>query len=315
MLSVLDIAAALALGIAICVLTWQAFSGRRRAASRMRQALADAQLNRTDAPRQAHSTSGLLSALVRWGRALRKLPGAKQVVRALAGRPSVALPTERALASAALLRTFSVEDVVGAQLGAGILCFLALSPPLLAGNKDMLLLACLLFAIGYVYPQVVVKRLAQERQAEIERALSRATDILVIATEAGLPLGRAIDLYCERFRGPLADEWAEAQRRMRLGERQRDVIVEMVERIGVDDLRVLMMAILQAQRFGVEIAEVLREQSEGLKLRREQRIRSESLKAPTKMLFPLVFCLLPAVFIVVMGPVVIQLMSSSGPLR
>jgi len=256
--------------------------------------------------------SFLLATFIRLGRMLYRISFIRKVLLTLAERPSVTITRGPVIRAAGLHRKITVQDVIGAQFAAGLVCFLLFGPFILSGRLSFIILALIGALIGYTYPQVALKRLADERKAEIQRTLSRATDILVVATEAGLPLSRAIDLYCERFQGPLAEELAEAQRRIRLGERQRDVFIDMVESLGIEDLRTLIMAILQAERSGVEIAQILREQSEDLKLRREERIRSESQKVPVKMLFPLVFFLLPAVLIVVLGPVVIQFFSKGS---
>jgi tight adherence protein C len=86
-----------------------------------------------------------------------------------------------------------------------------------------------------------------------------------------------------------------------------------VERLDVEDLRLLMTSILQAQRFGVPIADILRSLSEDLKRRREQRIRTESMKAPVRMIFPIVLFLLPAVFAIIFGPIILQFVAGGGP--
>lgn len=278
---------------------------------RLEEAISEIGLARDPHGQVDIAASPLLATLVRWGRSIGKMPGLGQIVDALS-RPEATWKIQHNLQLAALHERLIPRDIVAARLAMGLIAGVLLFPLLFAGQPAMILLLVVMFVIGYTLPVVILNRLAATRQQAILSALPRAADVLVVAVEAGLAFGKAIDLYCERFRGPLADELILVQQAVSVGQRQQDTINEMVDRLDIEDLRLLMNSVLQAQRFGVPIAEVLRSLSRDLKLRREQRIRADSLKAPVRMIFPIVLFLMPAVFIIILGPIVLQFAGALG---
>jgi tight adherence protein C len=279
---------------------------------RLQASVASTGLTGGETPEGQAVVPPLLVMLLRWGRVLGRLPLLKSLVDVLA-RSQATTKTKHSLVIARLEQQITVRDFVAARVAMGLVAALTLLPLWFAGNPAVVLLSIVLFAIGYVFPSAMLNRLAQTRQQDIQRALSRATDVFVVAVEAGLTFEKAVDLYIERFQGPLAEELARVQQAIRVGQRQQDATMEMVERLDVEDLRLLMTSILQAQRFGVPIADILRSLSEDLKRRREQRIRTESMKAPVRMIFPIVLFLLPAVFAIIFGPIILQFVAGGGP--
>jgi tight adherence protein C len=159
--------------------------------------------------------------------------------------------------------------------------------------------------VAWRLSMVPITNATQQRQARIRGALPKAADIMVVAVEAGLTLDKAMALYAERFHGPLSKEIRRAQEDIRIGLRRSEAFKGAIERVGVDDFSRFLGAITLAERFGVPVAMVLRNQSVELKGLRSQRIRENSMKAPIKMLIPTVALIMPALFIILLGPLAI----------
>ena len=119
---------------------------------------------------------------------------------------------------------------------------------------------------------------------------------------------RAIELYCERFSDPLSYEFRQVLNDIQIGRRRREALVDFAERTDVDEVGQFVTAILQGERFGVPIVQVLGGLSSDLKLQRNQRVREQAAKAPVKMIFPIVMFILPAIMCVLMGPLFMQLL-------
>jgi len=216
---------------------------------------------------------------------------------------------ERRIVKAGGTDKFTAREYLAIKVLAALVLSSAGLLHFLGGNTLGLALAIILALIGYRLSDMFVTNMIEARQDAIRRALPKATDILVVAVEAGLTFDKAIELYCERFQGPLAQEFEQAREEMKVGRRRRESLTAIVNRVDIEDLRLLVTAILQAERFGVPMAEVLRNQSQELKIRREQYIREQSMKAPVKMLLPLVLLIMPALFCVLLGPVALKIMT------
>jgi pilus assembly protein TadC len=195
--------------------------------------------------------------------------------------------------------------LVGAGTG-----FVASLPYL--GPVYILLLTAAGTAIGFFAPNLIVLHLAQERQQQIRRTLPDIIDILVVTVEAGLGFEAALAQVVRNGRGPMVGEFARVLHEMQIGRPRVDALREMAARTTVAELRAFASAVVQATTLGVPISKVLRQQATEMRIRRRQRAEELAQKVPVKILFPLVLCLLPALFVVVIGPGIIRLVAVFG---
>lgn len=188
--------------------------------------------------------------------------------------------------------------------------------PLLAGNVLWaIVLGIGLAALGLYLPNIILYQIAYERSEKIRRELPDALDLLVISVESGLGFDAALAQVARNTTGPLAEEFFRVLQEMQLGTGRADAMRALADRTDVDDLRTFVGAMVQADAFGIPVANVLRIQAREMRVRRTQRAEEAAQKVPVKILFPLIFCILPALFIVILGPAVIQILkafSSTG---
>jgi tight adherence protein C len=175
-----------------------------------------------------------------------------------------------------------------------------------AGIAVTMGVAIVLTPLGYFIPDITLYQVAFNRNERIRRDLPDSMDLLSISVEAGLPFDSALSQVARNTRGPLADELFRVLQEMQIGLGRIDALRALAERTNVVELRGFVTAMVQADQFGIPIASVLRVQSRDLRVKRTQRAEEQAQKVPVKILFPLVFCILPALFIVVMGPAAIS---------
>jgi tight adherence protein C len=177
----------------------------------------------------------------------------------------------------------------------------------MSGGMAVLFVGALWIA-SFLAPDLVISNKTKARQHEIAVQLPDVLDLLVISVEAGLGFDQAVERTASAVPGALSEEFRRMLQETRIGATRADALRAMEERTQVPELRSFILAMLQADTFGVSIARVLRTQSDAMRARRRLRAQEKAQKAPVKMLFPLVFCIFPAVFVVVAGPAAINLM-------
>ncbi len=172
-------------------------------------------------------------------------------------------------------------------------------------------------AIGYVLPGMVLARLAKRRAHRIRLSLADMLDLLVVSVEAGLGLDQALTRVGAElaFAYPeLSDELRLINLELRAGKPRSEALRNLADRTGVDDLSSLVTMLIQTDKFGTSIAQSLRVYSETLRTKRRQRAEEAAAKTGVKMVFPLVFCIFPAIWVVTIGPAVIRFVTVLVPL-
>jgi tight adherence protein C len=176
----------------------------------------------------------------------------------------------------------------------------------LSGMPQYLVFAILLFA-ALVGPDAMLNRRVEERQHDLRVKLPDILDLLTISVEAGLGFEQALDRTISAVPGSLSDEFSRMLGEVRAGASRADAMRALDQRTNVPEVRSFVLAILQADTFGVSIGRVLRAQAEEMRIKRRQLAQERAQKAPVKMLIPMVFCIFPALFVVVIGPAVINI--------
>jgi len=224
--------------------------------------------------------------------------------------------TEKRLALAGNPGDLRVADwlgikAIGAIVG-GVIFFLlfvvvgVMGLPFLIG----LLMAGVGVALGYTVPEFWLGGRVRKRQKAILLMIPDTLDLLTISVRAGLGFDAALGRVVEKLKGPLTDEFRRALAEVRVGKTRREALRDIVPRTEVPPLTNFIGAIIQAEQLGVSISKVLQVQSEQLRIERRQRAEEQAAKAPIKMLFPLVGCIFPSLFIVILGPAIILIIQN-----
>ncbi len=175
-----------------------------------------------------------------------------------------------------------------------------------------LFLAIVGAAVGYIAPEFWLGRKMKARSWSMVLQLPDALDLLTISVEAGLGFDAALAKVVEKMEGPLVDEFRQALAEVRMGRVRREALRDLATRADAQPVSNFIGAIVQAEQLGVPIAKVLQIQSNQLRIERRQRAEEAAAKAPVKMLFPMVGCIFPTIFIVILGPAVVTVMGGPG---
>ena len=167
-----------------------------------------------------------------------------------------------------------------------------------------------LAVLGFFAPDLILQRKIDDRRQEIERQLPDTLDLLVISVEAGLGFEQAVDRTATSVPGALSEEMRRMLQETRMGASRSDALRALDERTQVEDLRTFILAMLQADTFGISIARILKSQAEETRIRRRQHAQERAQKAPIKILFPLAFFIFPAIFVVVLLPALLTIMDN-----
>jgi tight adherence protein C len=168
----------------------------------------------------------------------------------------------------------------------------------------------LLTLTGYTVPSAAIAARASKRQKEIRKALSDTMDLLTISVEAGLGFDAALGQVVRNVPGPLSEEVSRMLQEMQIGVSRTEALRHLTDRTEVSELDGFVLSMIQADKYGVGIAKVLRAQAQELRQKRRQRAEETAQKIPLKLLFPMIFMVLPALFIVILGPGAIKVYES-----
>ena len=208
---------------------------------------------------------------------------------------------------------WTVERVQAGKVVGGIALFLI--SVLLTSLMGMGLTLQIVFvggatAVGWFGPNLYLYQKTYDRSLRMQRELPDAIDLMTISVESGLAFDAAVQQVARNTDGPLADEFSRVLREMQIGQGRALALRSMADRTNVDDVRSFVTAMVQADSFGIPIANVLRVQSSEMRTKRRQRAEEKAQKVPVKMTVPLIFCILPCLFIVVLGPAAIHIMDN-----
>ncbi len=190
------------------------------------------------------------------------------------------------------------------------LFFVFVFSPFGVGGMLKLALAALGAVLGFFAPTVTLDRKVEARQQAVQRSLPDILDLLVISVEAGLGFEQAVDKVIVNMPGPLSDEFARVLGETRAGSARSDALRGMQERVDTPEVRSFVLAMIQADTFGVSIGRVLRAQADEMRVKRRQLAQEKAQKAPVKMLIPMVFCIFPSLFVVILGPAALNIAES-----
>jgi len=177
-----------------------------------------------------------------------------------------------------------------------------------ASIQNIIIILCSLLGIINILPKYYLKHKISERQKEIERSLPDILDLLTVSIEAGLSFDGAVAKLVEKMSGVLVEEFSKVLKEMRVGVSKRDAFKSLVERVPAPSLVSFVGSVLQADQLGVSIGNVLRIQSSQVRQKRRQKTQENAMKAPIKMLLPMIIFIMPTIFIVLLGPVLIKVM-------
>src|SRR5205823_657912 len=172
------------------------------------------------------------------------------------------------------------------------------------------LLAPLATGFGFFFPDVFLTFKIRARREAIRAQLPDALDLLAVSVEAGLGFDGAVTKLTEHMEGPLVDEFALTLGEIRIGESRHEALKKFTERVPTPEVAAFVRSVIQADQLGISLGRILRVQGADSRLRRQAAAEEKAMKAPTKMLFPTVLFIFPSMFVVIIGPAVMNIMHS-----
>jgi tight adherence protein C len=213
-------------------------------------------------------------------------------------------------AASAVPMYMGTRVLLPAGLGLGALTML----PLLGFKTIGIMVGVVYFvALGYVGPALLIRMRTKKRQKEMQKALPDALDMLVVSVEAGLGLNQAMVRVAEeinRLSPVLSEQLALVNLEIRAGTGRDEALKNLADRTGLPDISSLVAMLIQTDRFGTSVAQALRTHADTMRTKRRQRAEEAAAKTTIKLIFPLVFCIFPAMFVVILGPAVIQIIQA-----
>jgi tight adherence protein C len=203
----------------------------------------------------------------------------------------------------------SLGAATGFALGFTIPFLLGISP------RIIVLIMILTVTLGWSGPTIWIFQKGYDRSETVLHELPDAIDLLTISVEAGLTFDAALAQVAHNTHGPLAEEFSRVLQEMQIGTGRVDALKGLSERTDVSELKSFISAVVQADGLGVPIARVLRVQAKEIRVKRGQRAEEKAQKVPVKILFPLIFCLMPTLFIIILGPAGMMIASRFGGLH
>ncbi len=291
----INVIGALAIGLAL-PLAWWSLAGARPDGSALFGRTAKRGEGTTDMRElrlaEAASTRVVVPSLVRlFGRIRRLTPGGR--IEAL----------QRRITLAGLEATWPVEKVLAAKfLAGGVGLILGVALLARGATTTRLVLAAIVVWLGFFGPNALLARRGDQRQNRIQRDLADALDQLTMSVEAGIGFEGGLARIVHAGKGPLASEFARVLKEMQIGVSRGDALRAMAARSSVAELGTFVISVVQAEEYGLPIAQVLRVQAAELRSLRRQRAEEKAMKLPVKLIFPLGLCIFPALFIVLLGP-------------
>jgi tight adherence protein C len=253
--------------------------------------------------RRAEQTEKLKSVVQAFGESIQERSGTPSSLRLRliqAGYPS----------AAAVPLYLGTRVMLPAALGIGSLFLL----PILGVSALKVILGVVYFTgLGYVLPTLIVGMRIKRRQKEMQRALPDALDMLVVSVEAGLGLNQALVRVADeifRLSPVLSEQMTLVNLEIRAGTAREEALRNLADRTGLADIASLTGMLIQTDRFGTSVAQALRIHADTMRTKRRQRAEEAAAKTTIKLIFPLVFCIFPALFVVILGPAMIQIMAA-----
>ncbi len=197
---------------------------------------------------------------------------------------------------------------IGLTVALGVGMFIVMGVVAKQEATNVLLFSAGGAALGFYLPQLQLKSAISKRQREIEKALPDALDLLTICVEAGLGFDGAMGKVYEKWDNDLSLAFGRVLQEIQLGKLRREALKDMAESMQVNDVTTFVAAIVQADQLGVSMAKILRVQSDQMRVKRRQRAQERAQQTPVKMVIPLVLLIFPSIYIVLMGPAVLQVM-------
>lgn len=191
-------------------------------------------------------------------------------------------------------------------IGALMFSFIVLKKPF----QEAILYTAGGLALGYYFPIISLNSKIRKRQENIVKALPDALDLLVICVEAGVGFDQAMGKVYEKWDNELALAFGRVLREIQLGKLRREALKDMADRMDVPDVNAFTAAIIQADQLGVPMSKILRVQSDQMRTKRRQRAQEKAQQAPVKMMIPMVLLIFPSIWIVLLGPAILQVMNS-----